>query len=137
LKVNHRNSTKNKSSTLSEYDISILNLWIAGYRGNHKDLEFYVKKAASIYVPPKSKYRWSTSRVDAEGNCLDCKQKRCPICNGCPVDVFEKVAETSHCQRCICSQSEEHKPLKDTDIPLSELVRKRQGSGFKKIGGLN
>jgi hypothetical protein len=136
LKINHRNSNKNKSDKLSQYDVSYLNVWIAGYRGNHKDWNFYTKKSKSIEVPRKSRYRFSVTNV-AGGICLDCKQKRCPVCNGCPVDIFDKIQETAHCQRCICYTNEEQEPLNNTGVSLEELVRKRQGVGFKNYNNGN
>jgi hypothetical protein len=79
--------------------------------------------------------RFTNSR-EINGICLDCGRQRCPICKGCDIDMFEKVQGTAHCQRCICSPYEEQEPLNDTGIPLGELVRKRQGTGFKNSGGL-
>jgi hypothetical protein len=135
LKINHRNSNKNKSGTLSQDDIQELNVWTAGWRGDRSDLDFYLKKAASTYTITPQKYRLSTTRV-AGGVCLDCEKQRCPKCNGCPIDVFEKVLETTHCQRCICYDEKEQEHLNYTGISLDELVRRRQGNGFKNKRGL-
>jgi hypothetical protein len=130
LKSNHKNSNKNKSGTLSQDDIQELNVWTAGWRGDRSDLDVYLKRASTYALIPQ-KYRFSVNRK-AGGICLDCEKQRCATCNGCPIDVFEKVLETAHCQRCICSPCKEQGPLNNTGIPLSELVRKRQGSGFSK-----
>jgi hypothetical protein len=134
LKINHKNSNKNKSGMLSQDDIQELNVWTAGWRGDHSDLDVYLKKA-STYVPIPQKYRFSITRV-AGGICLGCDKKRCVICNGCPIDVFQQDLDTHHCQRCICYNEREQskEPLNETGIALGELVRKRQGSGFKKEG---
>jgi hypothetical protein len=133
--MNHRNSNKNKSDKLGEDDIQYLNLWLAGWRGNPADLDIYLKKAASTYAVKPQKYRFSVTNL-AGGICLDCEKPRCPKCNGCPIDMFEKVDDETHCQRCICYTEEEQEPLNDTGIPLEELVKKRQGTGFKNKGDL-
>jgi hypothetical protein len=135
LKINHKNSNKNKSGTLGQYDIQELNVWTAGWRGNPGDYDFYLKKAASTYAVIPQKYRFSTTRV-AGCICLDCEKPRCPICNGCPVDIYEKVLDTHVCQRCICYTEKEQERLNDTGISLDELVRRRQGNGFKNKRGL-
>jgi hypothetical protein len=41
-------------------------------------------------------YKLYTSNVE-NGICLDCKKPRCEDCNGCPIDVFEKVEDVAHC----------------------------------------
>jgi hypothetical protein len=113
---------------ITEYDIKQLNLWLAGYRGDITTLDCYTKRA-STYTPISQKHRFSTTRV-AGGICLDCERQRCPTCNGCSIDVYEKVKDEAHCQRCICYHAEKQKALNETGIPLDELVKTRQGTGF-------
>lgn len=132
--ANHRNVNKCKTDTLSGYDINYLNLWVAGWRGDPADLDKYMRIASSGYTHVPKKFRFTTTRVQ-NGICLDCNKPRCFKCNGCPIDIFKDDLETAHCQRCICLPIEESKPLNDTGIPLSELVRHRQGPGNKKNNG--
>jgi hypothetical protein len=125
--VNHKNRNKNKNDKLSDYDVRYLNLWIAGWRGNPLDKDYYIKKADSTYIPIPSKYRFSVTRV-AGGICLDCEKERCTICNCCMIDIFGKDLENHHCMRCICDEYEgPEEPLNNTGKPLEELVRKKQG----------
>jgi len=129
LLANHRNFNKSKNTRLNEYDIAKLNLWIAGYRGDRSTLDYFRKKAESIYVPQHSKFRFSANRVMG-GICMDCDKPRCEVCNGCLINSDD--LETAHCMRCICSPYEEQGPLNDIGIPLDELVRKRQGHVKKR-----
>jgi hypothetical protein len=135
--MNHKNSNKNKTDQLNGYDVMVLYAWLLGYRGNRAEFDKYWKIVSQIPLPTFMKKRrlFTTTRL-ADGICTDCNKPRCNVCNGCPVD--QKDLETAHCQRCICSPYEEQGPLNNTGVPLSELVRKRQGAGFsknKKNGG--
>jgi hypothetical protein len=131
---NHRNSNKNKTDQLSEHDIQYLNVWIAGWRGDPVDYDYYVKKAHATYIPKKKKFRFLTTNV-LGGICLDCKQPRCDVCNGCPIN-FDDDIETARCQRCLCLPFQETKePLNETDVPLDVLIARRNRGKRYKEGG--
>lgn len=129
--MNHRNRKKDKTDQLNEHDVRKLYMWIYGYRGNPAELEKYEDKVAEIPLPLFMKKRklFSTTRV-TNGVCNDCGKERCSVCNGCPTS-FEDI-DNHHCMRCICYAEEEQEPLNNIGVPLDKLVRRRQGSGFKK-----
>lgn len=124
--MNHKRSNKNnRTDKLVPHDVRWLYLWIYGWRGNPVDLDKYRKMVSQIPLPAFMK-KWqisSITRVTDDGICLDCNKKRCTVCNGCPIDIFE---ELKNCQRCICYDEKEqltNELLNDTGIPLDELIR--------------
>ena len=132
--INHKRHNKKKTDQLSEYDIRDYYTWIYGWRGNRTEFGKYWKIVSQIPLSSFMK-KWkisSVTRVTNDGICLDCKKKRCMVCNGCPIDIFE---ELKNCQRCICYSGKEqstNEPLNDTGIPLDELIRHRRGARKNK-----
>jgi hypothetical protein len=139
--MNHKNSNKSKNHKLSGYDIEYHYYLMNDERRKQNqiremngDLEGFKPLFQTAQMPEK--YRFTVTRV-AGGVSLDCNKERCLKCNGCVIDISKDDLETAHCQRCICyTEEEQSENLNDTGIPLGELVRKRQGSGFKNSGGL-
>jgi hypothetical protein len=122
LKMNHKNSNKSKNHKLSGYDIEHYYYLMNDERRKQNqikkmngDLEGFKRPFQTAQMPEN--YRFTVSRV-AGGVCLDCDKKRCPKCNGCPIDIFQQDLDTHHCQRCICSPYEEQGPLNEKPVFL-------------------
>jgi hypothetical protein len=128
---NHKNSNKNKTDDLSQYDVEHIYYYLMNdvrlqenqIKEMNGDTEGFKRQFKISKIP--SKYQFSATRV-AGGICIDCEKLRSTICNCCP--IAENDLETAHCMRCICDEYEgPDEPLNNTGIPLEELVRRKQG----------
>lgn len=154
---NHKRSNKNRTAELDQLDIQEMYYLMNDERRKQNQIKIMngdtegFKPSFATGKLIAEKYRFTRTN-EINGICLNCNQKRCPVCSGCPnVDIETQVINYKcdestplpSCQRCTCKTYEcECERTKTKCLnwnEIDELKRKRQGPGFrskKKNGGL-